>query len=214
MAQRRLSDGSNTKQLAAASDEVPETLEQPCRHRPMPVRGRAVRDGVPRVLGLARSQPRQPACAWRRVRDLRRHLAQALSHHGGGARDQPFRGEGNGRGAQLLSALRHAPDLRAHALAAHDQHSARALSEPHRPSADLPHRHRRDAGLGLRRRAAGSAQRLSRRVLEAIQEERSRYRMPVSQHRSGRVAHDHFFRRNREEVHDAGAARNHFSCHA
>ena len=44
----------------------------------------------------------------------------------------------------------------------------RSLSEPHRPSADLPHRHRRDAGLGLRQRAAGSAQRLSWRVLEAI----------------------------------------------
>ena len=64
--------------------------------------------------------------------------------------------------------------LRAHPLAPHDQHSALSLSEPHRPSADLPHRHRRDAGLGLRRRTAGSAERLSRSVLQAIQEEKPR----------------------------------------
>src|SRR5262245_43901126 len=140
----------------------------------MPVRNRAVRDGVPRVLGLARSQPRQPPGAWRRLRYLRRHLAQAFSHHGWPKRNQPFRGEDDGRRAKFLPALRHAADLRAQALTPHDQRSARPLSEPHWPSSDLSHRPRGEAGLGLCWRAACAAQGLSRRVLEALQEEARR----------------------------------------
>jgi hypothetical protein len=60
---------STSPKTRHATDEIPEAFERTCCHRPMPVRGRAVRDGVPRVLGLARSQPRQPACVWRRVRE-------------------------------------------------------------------------------------------------------------------------------------------------
>src|SRR5947208_5791801 len=61
--------------------------------------------------------------------------------------------------------------LRARALAAHGEHSARAFLRPHRPPAALSHRHRGIAGMGLYRRAAGAAQGFSRRGLAALEKE-------------------------------------------
>ena len=53
----------------------------------------------------------------------------------------------------------------------------RALfSEPHRPPAALPHRHRGTAGMGLHRRAAGAAEGFSRRGLAALEKEEARRR--------------------------------------
>ena len=95
-----------------------------------------------------------------------------ISHHGGRARHQPFRGEGTGA---LRSFCRRCgtPLIYERTRSPHMINIPRALFQS-RTGRHLPHRHRRDAGLGLRRRAAGSAQRLSPRVLEAIQEEKSR----------------------------------------
>src|SRR4029079_1019568 len=48
---------------------------------------------------------------------------------------------------------------------------ARAVFGPHRTAAALSHRDRGIAGMGLYRRAAGAAERLSRRGLAALEKE-------------------------------------------
>ena len=61
--------------------------------------------------------------------------------------------------------------LRARTFTSHDQHTARAVCEPHRPPAALSHRHRRAAGVDLHGRAARSAQGISGRGVGAIEKE-------------------------------------------
>src|SRR6202008_4844452 len=67
--------------------------------------------------------------------------------------------------------MRYAFVLRARPLAAYGQHFARIVFRSDRPPAALSHRDRRAAGMGLYRRAAGAAERLSRRGLAALEEE-------------------------------------------
>src|SRR5712671_3936219 len=51
--------------------------------------------------------------------------------------------------------------------------NARAFHRAHRPAAALSHRHRGAAGMGLYRRAAGAAERVSRRGLAAFEKEQA-----------------------------------------
>ena len=162
----------------------------------MPVRGRAVRDGVPRVLGLARSPSRQPACAWRRVCDLRRHVAQAVSHHGGGARHQPFPGE-DGRVASFCRRCG-TPLIYERTRSRHIINIPRALFQSRTGRQPIYH-------IGIEEMqdwAYAGEPLVPLKGYPGVFWKRSKkkvaHRMPDSQHRSGRVAHDHFFRRNRE----------------
>src|SRR5258708_29320075 len=137
----------------------------------MPVRQRLLRDRHARALGLARSFAWQPARTWRRLRHLCRKLAQGFSHYQGPRRHYPLRGQSLKNRAKLLRAMRHAAVLRTRALAAHGEHPARAVHRAHRTAAALSHRHRGAAGMGLYRRAAGAAERVSRRGLAAFEKE-------------------------------------------
>ncbi len=61
--------------------------------------------------------------------------------------------------------------LRARSLAAHGEHSARAVPGPYRAAAALSRRDRRAAGVGLYRRTAGAIEGLSRRGLASLEKE-------------------------------------------
>src|SRR5258707_6220152 len=139
--------------------------------RSVPVRKSLLRDRHAGALGLARSLTREPARAWRGVCDLCRKLAQAFPDHQGQDSHQALRGQSDKDRAQLLRALRHAAVVRARAFAAYGEHPARAVLRPYRPPTALSYRHRGVAGVGLPRRAAGAAERLSRRGLAALEKE-------------------------------------------
>ena len=93
-------------------------------------------------------------------------------------------------GAQFLLALWNADHIRARALAAYGEYSARAFPWPHRPAAALSHRDRGTAGVGLHRRASGAAEGFSGRGLAALQKEQTwRSRRDVLRRRMRTNAH-------------------------
>ena len=139
----------------------------------MCVRCRAHRNRFSGALGLARSFRRQSARAWRCLRDLRGQLARSRPGNQRNDEDHELQGCRCGDGAQFLRSMWYPALLRANAFAAHGEYPQGALWNPHRPAASLSHRDRRDAGVGLPRRAVGRVKGIPRCRVGPLKKEKA-----------------------------------------
>jgi len=142
--------------------------------RAMPMRRSAPGDRFSGTLGLARSFGSEPACAWRGLRNLCRQLAEALSHHPGKGQRHAIRRRGRRDDAQLLRSMRHSDCLRTIPFTPYGERAASAVQNADRPASSISHRNRRDAGVGVPRRAVVTPERLSRCGMGSIEAQTTR----------------------------------------